>query len=98
MKRTILGSAAALSLAGAPALADINSGLRAYFPFDGNANDYSGFNRHGVIHGGVTFVPGRIGQAASFNGTNGWVGVSHTGALTFDLDTQSYTVSMWSCP
>lgn len=36
-------------------------GLSSYWPFDGNANDYSGNNNHGVING-ATPAPDRFGN------------------------------------
>jgi hypothetical protein len=34
-----------------PALADLNQGLVAYYPFNGNANDQSGNGNHGIVNG-----------------------------------------------
>jgi Concanavalin A-like lectin/glucanases superfamily/Fibronectin type III domain len=65
------------------------SGLVGWWPGDGNANDIIGGN-NGVLHGGVTFGPGEVGQAFSFNGTNGEVVVPHNpnqntgGQITID--------------
>ena len=42
---------------------EINEGLVAYYPFDGDANDASGNGNDGNLHGGVTFGPGRTGLA-----------------------------------
>lgn len=36
--------------------------LVAYYPLDGDANDYSGNKNHGVLGGGA-FVEGKINQA-----------------------------------
>lgn len=43
-----------------------NGSLRGYWSFDGDSQDRSGMDRHGVTHG-VTFVGGKISQAASFS-------------------------------
>jgi len=72
--------------------ASLRSGLVAYYPFDGDANDASGNGNDGIIHGGVTFVPGRTGFAAQFNGANGFVSVANCPAL--DL-TSTFTLSAW---
>lgn len=69
--------------------ADVSSGLVAYYPFDGNANDLSGNNRNGTAVNGVTYVPGVKGQAANFNGT------SYIGASSDGLPTGERTVSLW---
>ena len=39
----------------------INSGLVAYYPFNGDAKDYSGNNNHGVVDGPV-LTTDRFGQ------------------------------------
>jgi len=43
---------------------DLTSGLIAYYPFDGNAHDESGYSNHGIIHG-PTLVPDRCGNLDS---------------------------------
>ena len=50
--------------------ANVNEGLVAYYPFNGNANDESGDENDGIIFGGVTYDNGIIGQAAGFDGVN----------------------------
>lgn len=47
---------------------DLQNGLFAYYPLDGNANDLSGNNRNGIATN-VNFVPGHTAQCASFLGT-----------------------------
>src|ERR1043166_4029528 len=44
-----------------------------WWPGDGNANDISGDNYNGTLSGGVTFAPGKVEQAFTFNGTDGEV-------------------------
>lgn len=67
------------------------SGLVAWWPGDGNANDISGFGQNGTVTGGVIFSPGKVGIAFDFNGIDGRVeipdsAISHfgTGDLTVD--------------
>jgi hypothetical protein len=55
------------------AFADINDGLLAYYPLDANANDASGNRNHGLENGGVSYVTGVIGQAASFDGIDDFI-------------------------
>lgn len=53
------------------ASADLSSGLVAYYPFNGNANDESGNGHNGTIYGS-TFTADRMGNQNSayyFNGT-----------------------------
>ncbi len=62
-------------------------GLIAWWSGDGDSNDISGTN-HGTPVGGVTFVPGKVGSAFSFNSVDGVVAtpltVSYSGGATFD--------------
>src|SRR4051812_39268977 len=60
----------------------------AYLPFDGNMLDSGPSHFNAVPHGNLTYVPGHRGQAARFNGVDTWIDLQHSGALTFDLDTQ----------
>ena len=55
---------------------DFRKGLVAWYPFDGNASDMSGNGRHGVFQGGVNLVDGISGQAAEFDGVDGWFRVN----------------------
>ncbi len=50
------------------------SGLVAWFPGDGNADDIQGDN-NGTLQNGATFAPGEVDQAFSFNGVNQYVHV-----------------------
>jgi len=48
---------------------DINDGLVAYYPFDGNTNDESGNGHHGTLHDfGAVWTTGKIEGALEFNG------------------------------
>lgn len=55
------------------AYADLSDGLIAHYPFDGNANDISENNLHGIEIGGVSYAPGIINLAASFDGVNDYI-------------------------
>jgi hypothetical protein len=55
---------------------NLDSGLVAYYPFNGNANDASGNGLNGTITGGVTFtndVAGNASSAATFDGSTGYI-------------------------
>lgn len=77
----------------ATALADLNDGLVAHYPFEGNANDVSGQGNNGSEYGGLTYVDGILGQAASFDGVNDYVEVPHDYSLNVNGD--SITLSAW---
>ncbi len=67
------------------------SGMVAWYPGDGNANDIQGGN-NGIAEGGLTYPTGKVLQAFSFNGTNADVkipaspslDVGASGGLTID--------------
>jgi hypothetical protein len=44
------------------------SGLQAYYPLDGNANDASGNDLNGTLVGNARFAPGKVGQAVLLAG------------------------------
>ena len=47
-----------------------DNSIVAYYPFDGNANDYSGNGYHGTWSGIEQYDTGIIGQAAKFDGNS----------------------------
>ncbi len=51
----------------------LDSGLIAYFPFDGNANDSTGNGYNGTEYNSTNYVSGVIGQAKSFDGSNDYI-------------------------
>jgi Thermolysin metallopeptidase, alpha-helical domain/Concanavalin A-like lectin/glucanases superfamily/Secretion system C-terminal sorting domain len=61
-------------------LQDLTTGLIAYYPFNGNANDESGNSKDGVVNG-ATLTTDRFGvtnKAYSFNGTNNFIALNHS--------------------
>jgi uncharacterized repeat protein (TIGR03806 family) len=63
--------------------------LAAYYKFEGDAQDSSGQGNNGVLNGGVTFVPGKIGaQAIQFDGSSGYVQIPVSAINDF-------TISLW---
>ncbi|MFP3952045.1 MAG: LamG domain-containing protein, partial [Candidatus Bathyarchaeia archaeon] len=67
------------------------SGLCAYYPFDGDFQDYSGNGNDGYAEGAVTFTSGVLGQGASFDGWS-WIEVEDSPSL--DLS-EAFTFSVW---
>jgi internalin A len=67
------------------------SGLVAWWPAEGLPADAAGTN-NGVLNGGVTYEVGMVGQAFSFNGTDGLISVPSAVGMTF---TQEMTVEAW---
>lgn len=62
---------------------------------DGNANDITGNHNNGTISGGVTFVPGEVAQAFSFDGSSGFVSVPDSPSLDI---TDAITIDAWINP
>jgi sulfatase modifying factor 1 len=78
--------------------ASIQSGLLAWYPFNGNANDASGNGNNGVING-VTLTADRSGNpnsAFSFDGVNDYVAVPDSASLR--SITNAITIAVWAKP
>ena len=72
-------------------IADLNEGLVAYYPFNGNANDCS-VNEHNGTNNGATATTDRFGNtdsAMEFNGSNNYI------ALGDWFIYQNFTISLW---
>jgi len=65
-----LGLVGMSSLLAPPVLADLNEGLVAYYPFNGNANDESGNGNDGTVNGATVTVD-RFGNTDSAYHING---------------------------
>ena len=66
----------------------------AYYPFNGDANDLSGMNNHGIVNGAELSANrfGNANSAYSFNGTTDNIRVPVNSTLNF---TEAITVSFW---
>ena len=67
--------------------ADLEKGLLAYYPFNGNANDVSGNGNNGVLKNGASFGAdyiGRANKAATFDGFDDYIIVTDNGKLNAD--------------
>jgi hypothetical protein len=88
VESTATPSKPSLLFAGFPA-----DGLLAYYPFDGNAQDFSGNDNHGILSG-ASQVSDRFGEegAVSFDGVDDYFIVNSTllSAIKSDM-----TISMW---
>jgi hypothetical protein len=73
---------------------NLNDGLVAFLPFNGNANDVSGNGNNGIING-ATLTNGRFGNpdaAYSFDGQNDYIKVPHAQILNLS---SSISLSIW---
>ena len=69
-------------------------GLVSWWQAEGNANDTVGGNS-GILVNGVTFAPGKVGQAFSFDGTNSYIEIADNPNLHF---TNAITIEAWIYP
>ncbi len=77
------------------AWADLDAGLMAYFPFNGNAVDETGYGHDGTVHG-ATLVIDRFGNpdsAYSFDGVDDYIDVAQPN--DFGFNNQSFSISVW---
>jgi uncharacterized protein (TIGR02145 family) len=75
---------------------NLQNGLVAYYPFNGNARDESGNKHHGIVHG-VRLTADRLGNprsAYNFNGMNNYIEVTDNNDINFDKTT-SFSISLW---
>ncbi len=78
-------------------MADLNDGLVAYYPLDGNAKDMSGNGNDGEVNGDIVYVDSIMGKAAKFDGEDDYIvlpaiapsflnGLTITAWVVFDRD------------
>jgi hypothetical protein len=67
------------------------NGLVSLYSAQGSANDSVG-SSHGIIHGNVSFVPGRVGQAFDFDGVGDYVDLGNDASINLP---GSLSVSLW---
>ena len=71
------------------------TGLVSYYKLDSNSNDSYGSN-HGADTS-ITYVSGKVGNAANFDGTNSYVVIPDSNSLSFTNGTNDlpFSVSFW---
>src|SRR6218665_2118248 len=78
---------------------NLNSGLIAYLPFNGDGQDYSGNNNHAVNAGGTTQVYSGVDRLKNFPGSMRFFGDNGQAKMTFNTSLLSnrseYTISFW---
>lgn len=68
---------------------NVSDGLVAYYPLDGDTNDYSGYNNHLTNYGATTVDKFKSKDCYSFNGTNSDINLGSF--FTY----QTFTISLW---
>jgi hypothetical protein len=76
--------------------AHVPAGLVGWWAGEGNANDSTGVN-NGALEGGVTFVPGEVGLALSFDGTTADVVVPASPSLDVGAG-EGFAIEAWIRP
>ncbi|MCG7895445.1 MAG: LamG domain-containing protein [Candidatus Thiodiazotropha taylori] len=69
--------------------------LIAHYSFDNNADDISGNGNHGTVHNNVTFSTGVSGNAAVFDGANGYIQLPNSDTLFNSNSPSEITLSFW---
>jgi hypothetical protein len=72
------------------------AGLVGWWQAEGDAADGAGTN-NGILQGGVTFVPGNVGQAWRLNGTSGYVSIPASASLNVGTG-GALTIEGWISP
>ena len=77
---------------------DLESGLVAYYPFNGNANDESGNGNHGEVNGATLAEDrnGETGKAYSFDGKNSSITVTDSKGVFNFPGNVDFTMSLWA--
>jgi hypothetical protein len=72
------------------------NGLNAYWPFDSNANDYSGNNNNGTVMNAVPTTDrfGNPNRAYAFDGTSSKIDVPSSSTIDM-ANTQDFTIAFW---
>ena len=80
---------------GKPGFSDLGTGLVAYYPFNGNANDESGNGHDGIVTGATltTDKSGNENSAYLFYGTNEKIEIDNTPSLQIGAD--SFSIATW---
>ncbi|NQZ23345.1 MAG: hypothetical protein HRT53_14985 [Colwellia sp.] len=76
----------------------LDDGLVAYYPFDGNANDFSGNGHHGLENGGITYVEGVNRLSVSFDGVDDYFLVADSDSFPTNEISISFWVQMHELP
>jgi hypothetical protein len=76
---------------------DLEAGLVAYYPFNGNANDESGNSNHGTVHEAVLTDDrfGNLNSAYEFDGVNDYIEAQDSSTLDI---TDAITIAAWVKP
>ena len=83
-------SSSTVDITVSPASIDLNRGLIAYYPFDGDAKDYSGNGNDAVTTQDIAYVAGLQGKAVTLNGTSDTIDAGN-----IQINNEGITLSIW---
>ena len=72
---------------------DLEDGLVAYYPFNGNSKDMSGNGNHGIEYGGLTYANGILNKAGNFDGVDDFIEVTPISDVSA---IENFTISVWT--
>lgn len=99
-KETMLVATVIVALTATTGLANLTTGLVAYYPLNGSANDASVNGNHGTVYG-VAWTQNRCGsanQAAMFNNIDSGILIPESSSLNFATFQTGYTHAAWIQP
>jgi hypothetical protein len=73
----------------------VPSGLVAYYPFQGNANDFSGYGNNAIIASNLVYQTGEAGLAATFDGISSYCEVAESPSVIL---TNYVSITAWVNP
>ena len=79
-----------------PSCVNASSNQVGWWQGEGDASDSTGLNA-GTVQGNVTFVPGKVGQAFNFDGTNGLVRIPASSSLNVGTNA-GFSLEGWIKP
>lgn len=91
---SVLMAASMIFMFAGSASADLNDGLVAYYPFNGNANDESGNENHGTINGAI-LTNDRLGNPDSAYYFDGNDSIDVPDDPIFTLGSEPFTLVAW---
>lgn len=91
---SVLMAASMIFMFAGSASADLNDGLVAYYPFNGNANDESGNGNHGIINGAI-LTNDRLGNPDSAYYFDGNDSIDVSDNPIFTLGSEPFTLVAW---
>ena len=74
---------------------DLNSGLVAYYTFEGDASDQSGNGNDGTVYGAVDYVSGIVGQAIHMDSADEYISIWDTEGINNNINTSAGSISLW---